>query len=113
VSETLPSREPEDPRNDSMHGEAYGFVVTPEHLLQANKNTNRMIVGSEDLTQDLTINEVQSLCKRALQLAVKIRDLKPQGSTSQGRESCQEREVKGTIEKLRCSIESGTHQHCR
>jgi hypothetical protein len=77
ANQPLPQWEPEVPRNDKTHGDVYGFVVTPQYLLEANKKNNRMILSSEDLTQKLTVNEVQRLYNRALQLAVRIKELSP------------------------------------
>jgi hypothetical protein len=74
-NEPLPVWAPEVPRNDQTSRS--GFVPTPQHLLEANKITNWMATSSEDLTQKLTVNEVQRLYNRALQLAVRIRNLSP------------------------------------
>jgi hypothetical protein len=76
-NQPLPEWEPEVPRNDKTQGEVYGFVVTPQYLLEANKQNNRMTLSSEDLTQKLAVNEVQRLYNRALQLAIRIKMLSP------------------------------------
>ncbi|PMD30923.1 hypothetical protein L207DRAFT_537362 [Hyaloscypha variabilis F] len=75
ANEPAPLWAPEVPRNHQTFGE--GFVPTPQNILEANKLANRMITGSEELNQKLTINEVQRLYNRALQLAVRMRDLSP------------------------------------
>jgi hypothetical protein len=77
ANQPLPEWEPEVPRNDKTYGDVYGFAVTSQYLLEADKQNNQMTLSSEGLTQKLTVNEVQRLYNRALQLAIKIRMLSP------------------------------------
>jgi hypothetical protein len=80
ANEPAPLWAPEVPRNHPTFGE--GFVPAPQNILEANKLANQMITGSEELNQKLTINEVQRLYNRALQLAVRMRDLSPKERTT-------------------------------
>jgi hypothetical protein len=78
----LPFWEPEVPRNDQTNSP--GFVASPQHVLEANKITNQIITSSEDLTQKLTINEVQRLYNRAQQLAITMKELSPKEALPSG-----------------------------
>ncbi|KAE9380990.1 hypothetical protein N431DRAFT_363108 [Stipitochalara longipes BDJ] len=73
ANEPVPLWAPEVPRNHQTFG--VGFVATPQNMLEASKFANRRIKGSEELTQKLTVNEVQRLYQRALQLAVRMKEL--------------------------------------